>query len=55
MFESIIGLLAYVYQEQIDKDLDKYLNTTFIQQYGIDMERTQAVDRIQTEVRDSYL
>jgi len=50
MFESIIGLLAYVYQEQIDKDLDRYLNTTFIQQYGIDMERTQAVDRIQTEL-----
>ncbi len=30
MFESITGLLAYVYQEQIDQDLNNYLASTFI-------------------------
>ena len=31
MLESISGLLAYVYQEQIDKDLNQYLLQAFIQ------------------------
>ena len=31
MFESITGLLAYVYQEQIQQDLNNHLADTFIQ------------------------
>lgn len=50
MFESIIGLLAYVYQEQIDSDLNMYLNKTFVQQYGKDPDTTIAIDRIQREL-----
>ena len=50
MFESVIGLLSYVYQEQIDTDLQDSLRDTFINTYSLDMENTQAVDKIQTKV-----
>ena len=50
MFESVIGLLSYVYQEQIDTDLQDSLRDTFINTYSLDMENTQAVDNIQTKV-----
>ena len=50
MFESVIGLLSYVYQEQIDTDLQDSLRDTFINTYSLDTENTQAVDKIQTKV-----
>ena len=50
MFESVIGLLSYVYQEQIDNDLQDSLRDTFILSYGLVMENTEAVDKIQTKV-----
>ena len=50
MFESVIGLLCYVYQEQIDTDLQDSLRDTFITTYSLDMENTQTVDNIQTKV-----
>lgn len=49
MFESITGLLAYVYQEQIDQDLNDHLFESFIQGYGGDKEVTQSVDAIQRQ------
>ena len=50
MFESVIGLLSYGYQEQIDTDLQDNLRDTFINTYSLDIEKTQAVDKIQTKV-----
>ena len=50
MFESVIGLLSYGYQEQIDTDLQDSLMDIFINTYSLDMENTQAVDNIQTKV-----
>ena len=50
MFESVIGLLSYVYQEQIDNDLQDSLRYTFVLSYGLVMENTEAVDKIQTKV-----
>lgn len=49
MFESITGLLAYVYQEQINDDLANHLQQSFIQGYGEDRDVTHSVDRIQRE------
>ena len=54
MFESVIGLLAYVYQEQIDTDLQDSLRDTFIDTYSLDIENTHAVDKIQTKVVVSH-
>ena len=50
MFESVIGLLSYGYQEQIDTDLQDNLRDTFINTYSLDIEKTQAIDKIQTKV-----
>jgi len=45
MFESVIGLLAYVYQEQLQPDLASNLKETFILGY----EEDSAVDRLQEQ------
>jgi len=45
MFESVIGLLAYVYQEQLEPDLTSSLGQTFILQY----DGGGAVDRVQEQ------
>lgn len=49
MFESVIGLLSYVYQDQIEPDLTNNLASTFIGTYGLIEENTRAVDRIQEQ------
>lgn len=49
IFESVIGLLSYVYQEQIDSDLEDSLKETFILTYNSNKENTEAVDRIQSQ------
>ena len=50
IFESVIGLLSYVYQEQIDEDLEDSLKDTFILHYTLDNDSTEAVDKIQSQV-----
>jgi len=45
MFESVIGLLAYVYQEQLEPDLSSSLVATFILGY----REGGAVDRLQEQ------
>jgi len=49
IFESVIGLLSYVYQEQIDQDLEDSLSDTFILTYSLDRDNTEAVDKIQAQ------
>jgi len=49
MFESVIGLLSYVYQDQLERDLQNTLQDTFILTYSLDEENTKAVDKIQTK------
>ena len=50
MFESVIGLLSYVYQEQIERDISENLMDTFIHRYGSDKQVTEAVDSVQQQV-----
>ena len=50
MIQSVIGLLAYVYQDQVDNELQENLHDNFISTYGIHEENTLAVDRIQSKV-----
>jgi len=49
IFQSVIGLLSYVYQEQVDADLDHSLKDTFIFTYSLDRHNTEAVDKIQAQ------
>ena len=50
MFESVIGLLSYVYQEQIERDISENLMDTFIHRYGSDKQVTEAVDIVQQQL-----
>ena len=50
MIQSVIGLLAYVYQDQVDNELQENLHDNFISTYGVHEENTLAVDRIQSKV-----
>jgi len=49
MFESCIGLIAYVYQDQLSLELTSNLGSTFIQTYGEHIENTKAIDKIQQQ------
>lgn len=49
--EATVGGLAYIYENQITDELQQTLNTTFLEYYGVDEEKTAAIDRMQQDVR----
>lgn len=54
LLEVMAGLLAYVYQAQVDDELSLTLNATFLETYRIKNEQTAAIDRMQQEVCLDY-
>lgn len=48
--EFIVGGVSYIYETQIDDELVRTMNTTFMTTYGIDEERTMAIDAMQQNV-----
>lgn len=48
--EATVGGLAYIYENQITDELQQTLNTTFLEHYGVDEEKTTAIDRMQQDV-----
>ena len=50
MMESVIGLLSYVYQEQVARDLGDSLEDIFIHRYDDDRDVSEAVDEVQQQV-----
>ena len=52
MMESVIGLLSYVYQEQVARDLGDSLEDIFIHRYDDDRDVSEAVDEVQQQVRN---
>lgn len=51
LMEEMVGILAYVYRNQVEADLQHNLNDTFVQQYGFGIEETFAIDKMQQEVQ----
>lgn len=51
LLEATVGGLAYVYENQITDELQQTLNTTFLQYYGVDEEKTNAIDLMQQDVK----
>lgn len=51
LLEAIVGGLAYLYETQIELELQTSLNSTFMEQYGVSERQTEAIDRMQQEVR----
>lgn len=51
LMEEMVGILAYVYRNQVEADLQHNLNDTFVQQYGFGIEETFAIDKMQQEYK----
>nr|CAD7450775.1 unnamed protein product [Timema bartmani] len=51
LLEAMVGILSYVYQEQVYKELELNLNTTFSKSYSIDADKTTAIDQMQTQFK----
>uniref|UniRef100_A0A182YE10 Uncharacterized protein n=1 Tax=Anopheles stephensi TaxID=30069 RepID=A0A182YE10_ANOST len=56
LLEFIVGGLAYLYETQIETELQHTLNATFMEHYGVSEQQTKAVDSLQQERRkNNYL
>ncbi|XP_075214345.1 CD151 antigen-like [Lycorma delicatula] len=51
LLEAMVGVLAYIYREQVNIELTTTLNDTFLQSYRINGEKTAAIDRMQQELK----
>nr|CAD7570110.1 unnamed protein product [Timema californicum] len=51
LLEAMVGILSYVYQEQVYKELELNLNTTFSKSYSVDADKTTAIDQMQTQFK----
>lgn len=51
LLEAMVGVLAYVYKENVETELAVNLNKTFMNYYGVDPARTAAIDRMQREYK----
>ncbi|XP_053679000.1 CD151 antigen-like [Anopheles nili] len=49
LLESIVGGLAYLYETQIENELQHGLNSTFMDHYGVSVRQTNAIDNMQQE------
>ena len=54
LLEAAVGGLSYLYETQVETELKTTLNTTFIENYGIDERKTIAIDNMQQEVSITY-
>ncbi|KAF5302238.1 hypothetical protein FQA39_LY10277 [Lamprigera yunnana] len=51
LVEVMVGILAFIYQEQVPHELKLYLNETVLTNYKIDPDKTEAIDFLQMEFR----
>lgn len=47
----MVGTLAYIYEEQVESELKLNLNSTFLDNYKVDTDKTKAIDDMQLQVR----
>jgi len=47
LIEAMVGIVAFVYQEQVHDELEINLNNTFVNNYGYDNDTTTAIDFLQ--------
>ncbi|CAB0019277.1 unnamed protein product, partial [Nesidiocoris tenuis] len=47
----MVGLLAFIYMNQVENDLHRNLNSTFVENYGISARETDAIDQMQQEYK----
>ncbi|XP_040164117.1 CD151 antigen-like isoform X1 [Anopheles arabiensis] len=49
LLEIIVGSLAYIYETQIETELQHTLNATFMEHYAVSEQQTKAIDSMQQE------
>lgn len=50
LIEAMVGILAYIYEENVQTELEMNLNNTLLTYYKIDQDKTAAVDFLQENV-----
>lgn len=51
LIETILGVLSFTYNEQINAEISVTLNHTFARDYYVNAERTAAIDHIQSQMK----
>ncbi|XP_046394437.1 CD151 antigen-like [Ischnura elegans] len=51
LLEAMVGMLSYIYEEQVQGELAMSLNDTFLQNYNLDPPKTHAIDEMQREYK----
>ncbi|XP_071445563.1 CD151 antigen-like isoform X2 [Hetaerina americana] len=51
LMEAMVGMLSYIYEEQVEGELSLSLNDTFLQNYNVNPEKTDAIDQMQREYK----
>lgn len=54
LLEATVGGLAYIYESQIEDELQLTLKETFITNYGLDERKTNAIDLMQQRVSPNF-
>jgi len=49
LVEAMVGILAYVYEEQVQSELELNLNNTCLATYKVDEDKTEAIDFLQEQ------
>lgn len=51
LLETTVGSMSYVYDTQVEKELNRTLNNTFLSSYGVHNAKTRAIDEMQQEYK----
>lgn len=51
LIEAMVGILAFVYQEQVHSELELNLNNTFMSSYQMEPDKTHAIDFLQEQFK----
>lgn len=51
LMEAMVGILAFIYMNQVESDLNYNMNSTLIDNYGVSPLQTEAFDKMQQEYK----
>ena len=51
LLETTVGSMSYIYDTQVQSELNRTLNDTFLNNYGFHKGRTLAIDRMQQDYK----
>lgn len=51
LLETTVGSISYIYDTQVGNELNRTLNETFLNNYGVHKARTIAIDNLQQDLK----